>query len=921
MKRIFSLMLCITLIAGMFSFTYADDYKTPSDFEEMKGLLGALGITEEGFDASERKITRGEYTALVVKASGLSAYLGDTVIKDGFSDVTAENPYSAYIAMAKQRGIAFGYSDGTFRSDETVSFAEAVVYLTRLMGYTDVAEARGGFPTGYLVTAESIGITKGVNMPMDAALTSAAAVHLIFNALESEVMAVESWTLGSDSFTVSKGARLMYQSFGIEIVKGVMDEVDLSALIGPNELPPYSVSVDGVLLDIGRLTPNNLLGYYVNAYYKNENGMNVLVYVCADSKKNNVKTVNIAEITDISNQTVTATDNSGKDMKFNYKKGAAILYNGVATKSFFNTSIYLDSNGNRLSGYIEFIDNNGDGVADVVSVNAYEEFIAGKKNTAENILYDINNPSNSIVADTVTNDPYTIIFDEEGEEIPLTKIKQGMSVVVFRSKPDAYQGYIKILVSSETVSGVLEGIGEDEKGATVIIGGKNYIMTDYAVKYCNSALSGKRVVASVNAFGEVCFISEAKPGGTKTGLLKGIAISSNGHEPTGFYIYSEDGKDEILEPAKWVKLDNREKAYNGESIADMQAMKGIIETAASLYPTVPKGSERINTVIKYSVNDEGKLTAVDTVLNSKGEPSVRNEMISGDSLIAVEFLDAQCVVSAGYNVLGNKITVDKTKKVIFYPDDDGVNGYFASNCESVFNNTGKYTGVAYYTDKNSIKPDLFVMHEAAAYYYHTSSSGYTSIVVKMTDTIDDDGMPVKKLYLYHNNQSVVYICDPTLKAMGEKEISVKDLNPGDIIYCAINKLTDKLESFYLRYDAENGLLYNNDTTANKRGQTLSVGYPYLSNEKGMHYVVTSSPSSVEAEYNSGNYMVAEFSANVPITVFDKSKKGNNCVYAGTADEILSWLEAEDECTKLVMHTYGTTAYTLPRGIYIIREAK
>ena len=39
--------------------------------------------------------------------------------------------------MAKQRGYTFGYSDGTFRPDETISFIEAVVYIIRLMGYTD----------------------------------------------------------------------------------------------------------------------------------------------------------------------------------------------------------------------------------------------------------------------------------------------------------------------------------------------------------------------------------------------------------------------------------------------------------------------------------------------------------------------------------------------------------------------------------------------------------------------------------------------------------------------------------------------------------------------------------------------------------------------------------------------------------------
>lgn len=940
MKKILSIILALVIIAGTFSFTMATEYTLPSNAEEMNGLLSAVGIIDENFICSERNITRGEFTSLVVKASGLSGYLGDKLSKNSFSDVPSDNPYAPYIAMAKERGYSFGYSDGTFRPDETITYIEALVYIIRLMGYTDVAEERNGFPTGYLTTADSVGITKGISIRMDAPLTAERGVHLIYNALHSKVLTVNTVTPGEASFEINYGSSLMYQSFGIELVEGIMDEVDISALIGSNDLSPYTVSVNGVIIDIGSLSPNYLLGYNVNAYYKYETGKNILVYVSADSSKNSIETVKISDITNIANQAVTYTDKYGKSYNLKYKKGAAILYNGVATKAFFNTSIYLDKTGNKLSGTVDLLDNNGDGLADVVMVNAYEEFLAGKKNTNDKILYDKNNPSNFIELDTLANDPYTIIFDEYGEEIPLTKIKSGMSVIVYRSK-EASQGYIKVMVSSKTVSGVLEG-KEEDNGLFVTIGGKSYPFTSYGDKYYNSALFGKKVTAVLNVFGEVCFIDEASPSGTELGLLKSMKVARNDYESTVFYIYSENGEDLELEAAKWIKLDGRANPYNSASIIDMNTVKGILGMVASEYTAVPSPSNKMNIVILYTLNDEGKLSSIDTAFDKEGNPATRAEMAAGDSLIAINITkDDICIKNTYNNIIGKKIIIDKASKVFLYPEDDSVNGYSISVANSVFNNLGTYNAVAYYTDKDSLSPGAYVMSEDDPTYFHTSSSGYMSMILKVTDTVDYEGMPCKKIYMYHNNELVTYFSKPDIRCSCNSSscggFEVKDLAPGDIIYAGINKLSNGLEKFYIRFDASANMIYHNDNvtgTTNRKGQRLTVGYPYLTTSKGIHYVDMAESgkdavsvdissidsSSVESMYNQGSFHISDLTSGIPITVFDKNKKGDYVVSPGTADDIMSYLEVQDNCSKMIVHTYAHNSYTLTRGIYIIREA-
>lgn len=940
MKRIISLIIVLSVIFSSVLFVNAAG-KTAVDVEEAYGLLQALSVIDKDFASDSTPITRAEFTALTVKAAGFAPYVAQEVSAAPFSDVAKDAPYASYIAMAKERKISLGYTDGSFRPEEKISLMEAVVYLIRILGYTDIAEEKGGYPGGYQTEAYSLDLLDGISDSFTSTVTKEYAVKLLFNALNTRVLVLNSYG-DKDSFSIDYGNYLMYESMNVEKVEGIMDEVDISALVGPNELSPYTISINRVLIDVGTLSPNYLLGYNVTAYYKNENGKNVLVYVTPDKEKNTVKTAEISEISEIANQVVTCVDSEGETTKIRYEKGAAILYNGVATKSFFNTSIYLDENGAKLSGYIDFLDNNGDGVADVVFVNAYEEYIAGKKDAGSKILYDKNDPSHKIVLDTTTNDPYTIIFNEAGEEIQLTAVKTGASVVVMRSKPDAYQGYIKVYVSVKTVSGVLEGTDEKDGAKVVIIDGKEYPMSNYAVKYYNANLYGKNITAVINTYGEVAFIDDSSAV-EKTGLLKGVKIATAEYESSMFYIYSENGENLEIEPAKWIKLDGRPNPYSSSSTADMNTLKGILDMVASQYTVAPDGSNKMNLVIQYTVNEDGKLTSIDTAYDKEGNPASRSKMEPGDSLVALKITESDiCIRNTYNNIIGKKIIIDKVSKVFLYPEDDSSEGYWISTADKVFNNLGTYDAVAYYTDKDSVSPSAYVMSEDSPTYFHTSSSGYMSMILKVTDTKNDEGLPAKKIYMYHNNELVTYYSDANTKCECNSSscggFKVSDLAAGDIIYAGINKISSELEKFYIRYDNSAKMIYHNDNvtgTTNRKGQRLTMAYPYLATSQGVHYVDMAesgkdavsvdvsgiNTSTVESLYNNGNFHVADYAAGVPITIFDTNKKGDYVVSPGTADDILSYLEVQDSCSKLIIHAYAQNSYTLVRGIYIIREGQ
>lgn len=86
----------------------------------------------EGYNGSsfkpEQMITRAEMAAILSRISSNSASSGDS-----FKDVNGHWAQSV-VAQAKAAGYIDGYTDGTFRPEQTLTRAEAVTMMNKLLG-------------------------------------------------------------------------------------------------------------------------------------------------------------------------------------------------------------------------------------------------------------------------------------------------------------------------------------------------------------------------------------------------------------------------------------------------------------------------------------------------------------------------------------------------------------------------------------------------------------------------------------------------------------------------------------------------------------------------------------------------------------------------------------------------------------------
>lgn len=170
-----TLLICPALAAS--SFPDVPDDAPYADAAEYLNEAGIMQGDSAGNFNPDRSVTRAQMAAILCRM------LGETgTAKDGniFSDVPETFWANDTIVKAAELGIIGGYSDGTFRPDNTVTYEQAVTMVVRAMGLEDVAIEYGGYPNGYIEVADEYGFTWGLSVQRGEAMTRGQISILIY---------------------------------------------------------------------------------------------------------------------------------------------------------------------------------------------------------------------------------------------------------------------------------------------------------------------------------------------------------------------------------------------------------------------------------------------------------------------------------------------------------------------------------------------------------------------------------------------------------------------------------------------------------------------------------------------------------------------------------------------------------------------
>ncbi|WP_158560907.1 cadherin-like beta sandwich domain-containing protein [Paenibacillus contaminans] len=156
------------LIAHSKTFDDIQGHWAQTSIEDLASRLVLNGKSDDRYEPDD-KVTRAEFTAIVIRSLGLAPEKAASA----YGDVQADDWFAPFVATAQAYGLISGYEDGTFRPDRTISRAEATVFLSKAW-----ALAGGASLTEEEAAAALSGVSDSADIPAWAKTPVGSAVKL-----------------------------------------------------------------------------------------------------------------------------------------------------------------------------------------------------------------------------------------------------------------------------------------------------------------------------------------------------------------------------------------------------------------------------------------------------------------------------------------------------------------------------------------------------------------------------------------------------------------------------------------------------------------------------------------------------------------------------------------------------------------------
>lgn len=209
MKRIVSLVLALSMVLGLCATAFAGTSLTDVVGTKYEAAVEALIELEvvngypNGNYQPTKEVNRAELAKMLVVCMGLEEDAerakGDTIFTDeALKDGGTFSWARGYVNTAATAGVIKGYPAGDFKPEKTVTYAEALTMMLRALGYGNVMEAEGTWPTNAILKARELELTDDVkyNSSSDGATRGDIAI-LLWNMLRTPMWKISSENQGT----------------------------------------------------------------------------------------------------------------------------------------------------------------------------------------------------------------------------------------------------------------------------------------------------------------------------------------------------------------------------------------------------------------------------------------------------------------------------------------------------------------------------------------------------------------------------------------------------------------------------------------------------------------------------------------------------------------------------------------------------
>ncbi len=732
---------------------------------------------------------------------------------NAFSDLAGVKNAGMVSALADW-GIISGYGK-YFYPDNNISYSDVIKAVSTILGYDMMAKEHG-----YAYIASRLKLNSGVSKT-SGAITYSDFAKIISNAADVCVMDAD----GSGNYTISdRKARdvflKIYKGKGIisateySDLDGIMTARDSHIMVGNEQ---YKVTCDTYGWE----------GRFVEYYYKVENDEKIIVHIAGLDSMNNTLTIDYTAHPDYASNKYYYHDSNDRLRSVRVVTNKKFIYNGKALGN------YPVEDMEPTYGSVLLIDNNRDGVYDVVRVEKPDTYVVHAVNHTDYKIYD-----------EYGTDPLDlgnsnkIIVEENGEVSKFGNITAGSVVSAAVSKDGSVA---KLYLSKKTLEG---NIGEFQNNASEIemaiydeihqagisktfplhplYAGANNARTN-AANYL-----GEYVVVLFDHTGCAVSLNFASSSAWQWAyLIDAKLINKSFDYEVLMKIFSEEGEHSITPAARVVRVN------------------GVPKKAEKIVEALENGAAQM---LRIRYNANGEISEVLTA--GSGEKNMKK--VTGSN-----YTYFSTIKSLGYKV----VLKDNSVPVFSVPSSlTGAEEYqfVCSTASSYLINEKKYTFEAYSYDDNDLNVECIVLKDREV---KNTDSWNIGVVTQIVDTIDENGELYKKVTVQNSSSNY------TAKVYPE-QVNIASLDGiatgtglsasvGDIVMYQ-NNAQGMVNTMKLLYHASGtGTLYTSSNPSGTAGSAYrAVAGEVLLNQNGYIRLLPHNAEDSEENYevfNAGQY--------------------------------------------------------------------
>lgn len=571
------LVLAINLVMPVSVF--ADDVTSVPDANRIR-LLSSLGIN---ISLGETPITRGEFASVICDALKLSDISFGVELP--YTDISSADSFYKDVGVLYQTGV-LSASD-KFNPQSYISAAEVAKIIVSALGYDYVAQAKGGFPGGYIACADGMDIHVGYG----ASINGNQLADIIFDTLEANP---NHLSIGYK--VLNYGSVNGFEAFhGVTSVSGILTSDEVTSVytyVAPTK--DGKISIDGksykaaIGLTDGERAIGDCVGAYVTAYIKNigEADEEIIYFDTAESEFVNLKASDI-----IKNGFEIVCTNGDRDTKYKLSAGFSVILNKKLCADF------TDADFQHYDGSVTLADNNGDRCFDVVYIENPEYIVTDKFTSTSSSLSDKNRHlyGTGAVSEIELDNPdaiYEYYMYVDNKRVPCS-LEDLESYTTFELVMSRDATYVRLTGFDCSAMGNVTEVSDGIDGL-ISINNAQYLKTEYLNQHMSYIPFNTYVTAKLTPDGKIITL-ESDETVMRYGYLMKIATAS-GFEEAKAAILTDNGQKSTFKFKKSIVLD-------GNTVpADFS------NTTSQVYNKLFDRPQ----LIRYAVNSEGMISAVDT---------------------------------------------------------------------------------------------------------------------------------------------------------------------------------------------------------------------------------------------------------------------------------------------------------------------